>query len=131
MRPCPGVLRRMRSYRLFSCLCLALCAASPSTANAQQAVTQDWNEKYGHSAAVQAYSCVDPSAALARRWAQDEPCKLPMIHLPRQRPAEVTELPGRQSYAPAPPGMEGGHVMFWRFPVQGYPAHGAPRHTWR
>ena len=131
MRPRPSDQSPVTRYRLFTCLCVALCAASPSIASAQQPVAPDWKEKYAHPIGVQAYSCVDPSAAFARRWFQDEPCKLPMIHLPLPGPAQAGERPSRQAYASGSPGMEGGHVMFWRFPVQGDPAHGAPRHTWR
>ena len=131
MRPRPSVHARTAGCRPFICLCLALCAASPSVASAQQAVAADWQEKYPYSIGIQAYSCVDPSAAMARRRFQDEPCKLPMIHLPLPGLAKVGEPPLWQTYAPGSPETEAGHVMFWRFPVQGRVPHEVPRHSWR
>ena len=70
-----------------------------------------------------AYSCVDPSDALARRWYQDEPCVWPMYQLPEHRPLPRFPQPEE--------GAQAGHAIFWRFPVQPMGPHEAPRHSRR
>ena len=121
----------MKAYRFFVCLCVAMCAASPSTASAQQPAAPDWNEKYAHPVDTMAYSCVDPSDPLARRWLQAEPCKLPMYHLPVTGGRSFNESLRWPTYPPRSPETEGLHAMFWRFPVQPMGPHEAPRHSRR
>jgi hypothetical protein len=119
----------MKSYLVFVCLWVALCATSPSTANAQQA--PDWTEKYAHPVDKMAYSCVDPADPLARRRLQHEPCKLPMYHLPVTEGPSFDESPRWPIYPPRSPETEGLHAMFWRFPVQPLGPFEAPRHSRR
>jgi len=130
MRPHRCALSLLMQYR-FVCLCVALYAASPSTASAQQPVAPDWNENYANSVGNKAYSCADPSDAVTRRWFQDEPCKLPMYHLPLPGAPNFGEPPRWPTYPPRSPTMDKGHAMFWRFPVQGNGPHEVPRHSWR
>jgi hypothetical protein len=83
------------------------------------------------TSAYAGYSCVDPSDAMARRWPQEEPCKLPMYQPPlpaTQNIDQTLRLPAQFLKESA---IDGGHAMFWRFPVQGQGPQGAPRHTWR
>ena len=120
-----AVASEMKARRIFACLCAAWSAASPSIACAQQSAASQWNEK------TKAYSCVDPSDALARRWMQDEPCKLPRYHLPAPGAASFDEPPRWPAYPPKSPATEGAHGMFWRFPVQPMGPYEVPRHSWR
>jgi hypothetical protein len=79
---------------------------------------------------TQAYACVDPTDAMARRRMQDEPCQLPLLHMPVSREPAVnpaTRWPSYRSRFDA----DGAHPMFWRFPVQPVGPHGVPRHSWR
>jgi hypothetical protein len=131
MRPHLRVLSLPTAYRLFGCLCVALCAMSTSTASAQPPVSPEGIDVHAYPAVGKAYSCVDPSDVMTRRWFQDEPCKLPMVHLPAPGAAESGEPPRRQTLPPRSPATDGGHAMFWRFPVQGGGPHSAPRHSWR
>ena len=117
----------MKAYGLFVCLFAALSAATPSTAGAQQPAASDWHEKNAHAAETRGYSCVDPSDALARRWLQDEPCKLPAYHLPAPGAWSLNESTRWPTYPPRSPAMEG-HTMFWRFPVQPMGPYEVPRH---
>jgi hypothetical protein len=119
----------MKSYLVVICLCVALCAASPSTASAQQA--PEGTEKYAHPVDEMAYSCVDPADPLARRWLQDEPCKLPMYHLPVAGARSFDDSPRWPIYPPRSPETEGLHAIFWRFPVQPLGLFEAPRHSRR
>ena len=77
------------------------------------------------------FSCVDPSDALAHRWVQDQPCKLPMYQLPDPGVSGTTASPRWQAQLPAALATDAGHAMFWRFPVQPLGPQGAPRHSWR
>jgi len=116
---------------VFVWLCAAMCVALPSTASAQQPVAPERNQKYAHSVSVKAYSCVDPSDATSRRWFQDGPCKLPMYHLALTGAPRFDEPTRWPTYPPRSPAAQGGHAMFWRFPVQPLGPHEAPRHSWR
>ena len=122
---------QMRAYRVLPGLCVALCAASLSTASAQQLAAPDRNEKSTHAGDMKVYSCVDPSDALARRWFQDEPCKLPMYHLPVAGVLSSNAPPHWPTYPSRSPATEGVHTMFWRFPVQPVGPYEVPRHGWR
>jgi len=77
------------------------------------------------------YACVDPSDALAHRWTQDQPCRLPMIAPPLPGAGAAATSPRWQSPLPAAATADPGHAMFWRFPVQPLGPQGAPRHSWR
>jgi hypothetical protein len=118
-------------YHLFVWLCVAWCAALPSTARAQQRAAPEQNQQYAHSVGIKGYSCVDPSDAMAHRQFQDEPCKLPMYHLPLTRVPGLDEPTRWPAFPPRSPTAQEGHAMFWRFPVQPLGPHGAPRHNWR
>jgi hypothetical protein len=117
----------MKPHRILLCLCTASWAASPSTASSQQSADPDWIEKNTQAVGARGYSCVDPSDALARRWWQNEPCKLPRYHLPVSGVPGFNEPPRWPTYPPRSPAMEG-HTMFWRFPVQPMGPYEAPRH---
>jgi hypothetical protein len=114
-------------YRSF----FGLCAVLSATAGAQQPATPDWNDKSALAVGTKTYSCVDPADAMARRWLQDEPCKLPRYHLPAAGTPDFDERPSWPTYPPKSPATEGAHAMFWRFPVQPMGPHEVPRHTWR
>jgi hypothetical protein len=118
-------------YRAFVCMCVVLCAASPLAASAQQPVAPDWKEKNPYSGGLKAHSCVDPSDAVAHRWVQDEPCRLPMHQWPLAGVPSLDERRRWPTYPPHLPGAQGGHTMFWRFPVQPLGPYEAPRHSWR
>jgi hypothetical protein len=122
---------QMKAYGVFVCLCAVLCAASPSTASAQQPAAPDWNEKVTPAVDTKTYSCVDPTDALARRWTQDKPCKLPMYHLPVTGVPSFSEPPRWPTYPPRSPATQGVHTLFWRFPVQPMGPYEVPRHSWR
>ena len=115
----------MKAYRIFVCLCAALPAALPVTAGAQQPAAADKNAQAGDA---KVYWCVDPFDALARRWLQDEPCKLPSYQLPTTGVPGFSEPPRWPTYPPKSPATEGAHTMFWRFPVQPMGPYEAPRH---
>jgi hypothetical protein len=72
------------------------------------------------------YACVDPADATARRWFQDEPCQLPMFHWPLPGNSGIGETTRWGRFQASDPSAQAGHAFFWRFPVQGYPPHGAP-----
>lgn len=131
MRPHTSVPHVLAAYPVFVCLCVALGAVSPSRASAQPLVAPDLKEEYAYSVGIKRYACVDPSDAMAHRWFQDEPCRLPMYHLPRTGVPSVDEPPRRQTYPRRSPGTDGGHAMFWRFPVQPLGPYEVPRHSWR
>ncbi len=116
----------IKAYRVLGYLCVAWCAASPSTAGAQQPAASNWYDKDARAGDTKAYSCVDPSDALARRCFQDEPCKLPMYHLP-----SFNEPPRWPTYPPRSSATQEGHPMFWRFPVQPIGPYEVPRHSRR
>jgi hypothetical protein len=113
------------------CLCIAWCALLPSQAGAQQPAAPDRRQTHAHAADTKAYSCVETADALARRWLQDEPCTLPMYHLPTTVAAGFDESPRWPSYPPRTPGAQEGHAMFWRFPVQPMGPNEVPRHSRR
>ena len=115
-------------HRALMCLCVAVCAGSPSMAGAQPPAVSDRNDP---GAQAKAYACVDPSDALARRWLQDEPCKLPMYQLPVTAVARVNEAQRWPTYLPRSPEAQEGHTMFWRFPVQPMGPYEVPRHSRR
>ena len=71
----------MKADLVLVCLVIAWCA-SPSTAGAQTPAPPDQLEKHAPADGAKAYSCVDPSDVLARRWFQNEPCRWPMYRLP-------------------------------------------------
>ena len=121
----------MKRYRNFVYLWAVWSTMSPPTAGAQQPAAPDWNEKSAHAVDTKVYACVDPSDAQARRRLQDEPCKLPMFHLPVPGVSGFNEPSRWPTYPPRSPATEGAHTMFWRFPVQPLGPHEVPRHTWR
>ena len=127
----PRLLTMHTETRIFVWLCVALCAALPSTASAEQPVAPAWRQQYAHPVDIKAYSCVDPSDAMSRRWSQDEPCRLPMYHLPLTRVPDFDEPTRWPTFPPRSPTAQEGHAMFWRFPVQPLGPHGAPRHSGR
>jgi hypothetical protein len=98
---------------------VALCVALPSTARAQSPGID-----------AQTYHCVDPADVLARRWPQNEPCRLPLVHLPPGVALGPQASPRWPASLPRLPEREPGHAMFWRFPVQPLGPYDAPRH-WR
>ena len=120
----------MNAYSGLVCLSMAWCAW-PSTADAQSLPVPAGNEQYPTVLGARAYSCVDPSDALARRKVQDEPCRWPLYHLPATATPGSGEPPRLPNYSPKSSGAEPGHAMFWRFPVQPRGPYDAPRHTWR
>jgi len=109
----------MKADVVLSCLVIAWCA-SPPTAGAQTPAV-----------GANAYSCVDPSDALARRWLQDEPCTWPMYHLPAAVVPGFNEPMPLPKYLQPAAGPQAGHAMFWRFPVQPMSPYDAPRHSFR
>jgi len=110
---------------------LALCAASATTAGAQQASFAQGREDALRPLDRQSYACVDPADATARRRLQREPCRLPMYQLPVAEALVSSDSPPRSTSLPSPPEREGGHAMFWRLPVQPRGPHEAPRNSWR
>ena len=108
----------MMPHRILVFLCVALWAGSPSTASAQRSAAPG---------DTKVYACVDPTDALARRRFQDEPCTLPMYHLPAA--GAFSESPRLPEYRA--PGEKGVHPMFWRFPVQPMGPVEVPRHSRR
>ena len=119
----------MNTHRaLVASLGVALCALA-SAVSAQALANPDEIDK--HAPGAKAYSCVDPSDALARRWFQDEPCRWPMIHLPMTGVASSDEPRRWPAYPPRVAGAQDGHAMFWRFPVQPMGPQEVPRHSWR
>ena len=116
-------LRCMR--RPLVCLVMASCAASSSATGAHAPTSLDAKSDppADHS---KAYACVDPTDAMAHRVFQDEPCRLPLYHMPVTRDP-ATRWPSYRSRSDA----DGAHPMFWRFPVQPIGPHGVPRHSWR
>lgn len=126
----PGRAMEIKAYRIFVCLSAVLSATLPSTGSAQTPESPHRSKKSAPALGSNTdYSCVDPSDVLARRWLQDEPCKLPMYHLPAPGVAGSSEPPRWPTYPPR--STEGAHTMFWRFPVQPMGPHEVPRHTWR
>ena len=121
----------MKASRSFLGLCAVLSTTSPSMAGAQQLATPDWNDKSALAVGTKTYSCVDPADVLARRWLQDEPCRLPSYQLPAPGTPGFDEHQPWPTYPPRAPATEGAHTMFWRFPVQPIGPHEVPRHTWR
>ena len=111
-------------------LVMAWCA-SPSTAGAQTPAPPDQLEKLAPAVGAKAYSCVDPSDALARRSFQDEPCRWPMYHLPAAAVPSSNEPLPLPKYPQPPAGVQAGHAMFWRFPVQPMGPYEAHRHSFR
>jgi hypothetical protein len=110
------VARRAGVHRTCVCLMAALGAATSLAAGAPEP--------------GKAFACVDPTDAMARRRFQDEPCQLPLYHLPVARGPAVdpaTRWPSYRSRTDA----DGAHPMFWRFPVQPIGPHEVPRHSWR
>ena len=131
MSPHPSRSPATTPQRLFVCLWVALCAASPPMAGAQAPVARGGNEINAWAVGVPGHFCVDPSDAMARRRHQDEPCKLPLYELPRPE-LPMFDPPARgQANAPGSPTAEVRHAMFWRFPVQGHGPQEVPRHGWR
>ena len=118
----------MKTARVIVSLMVAWCA-SVATAGAHAA--PDWIGKNAPAVGAKAYSCVDPSDALARRWFQDEPCRWPMYHLPAAAVPGSGEARSLPSYPQPLAGAQAGHAMFWKFPVQPMGPHEAPRHSWR
>jgi len=102
--------------------------ASPSIAGAQMPPPAAQFENHLPAFGAKAYSCVDPSDALGRRWFQDEPCRWPLYHLPVPGSNEPLPLP---KYPQPPAGAQAGHDMFWRLPVQPRGPYEAPRHSFR
>ena len=100
--------------------------ASPLTAGAQTTLPPTPFETHAPAGGEKAYSCVDPSDALARRRFQDEPCRWPMYQLPYAAVPSSLPLP---KYPQPSAGVQAGHTMFWRLPVQPIGPHDAPRHT--
>ena len=129
MKTSPGPLSVWPRRRLAVGLALAGCLAWPPLAGAQQAGVE--GAKGQPASAARPYSCVDASDVLARPRFQHHPCELPWYELPRLESPRFDGWPRRQSGPAAPPAMERGHAMFWRFPVQGHGPHEVPRHTWR
>ena len=113
---------------VLACLVIAWYA-SPSTAGAQALAPPV--ERHAPAVGTRAYSCVDPSDALARRWFQDEPCRWPMYHLPASAVLSSNEPLPLPKYPQPAAGLQAGHAMFWRFPVQPMGPYGAPRHSRR
>lgn len=111
-------------------LCAALLAALPALGGAQQPAATAPGPASPHAPNQKAYSCVDPSDALARRRWQAEPCKLPSYHLPLpvQGAADPSGPRRWPAYPPREPGAQDGHAMFWRFPVQPMGPLDAPSH---
>jgi len=72
------------------------------------------------------FACFDPADPGALRRLQDEPCRPPLLHLPRSTMTEAA--PNWPSYAPRDPADVSLHAPFWRFPVQPPGPHEAPRH---
>jgi hypothetical protein len=107
---------------------LALCAASVTTAGAQQAGPAPRSDEALRPPEQHLYACVDPADATARRRLQREPCRLPMYRLPV---SGSSDSPPRSTATPVLPDREGGHAMFWRLPVQPPGRHEAPRNSWR
>ena len=102
------------------CLGVALCAASPVAARAQESTIN-----------TRIYACVDPTDASARRKLQDEPCKLPMYQLPVTPDRTLNPSRPWPTYPPRSPEADGAHPMFWRFPVQTGGPYEVPRHSRR
>ena len=75
---------------------------------------------------ARAWSCVDPSDALALRKVQDEPCKWPLYQLPATTGPDSAESPRLPSFTSKSTGA--GDPLFWRFPVQPMGPFDAPRH---
>ncbi len=103
------------------------CGAAPCAAGAHAPASLNASGKSVDS--TQAYACVDPADATARRRFQDEPCRLPLYQWPvTWQPAvdPTTRWPSYRSRTDA----DAAHPMFWRFPVQPAGPHGVPRH-WR
>jgi hypothetical protein len=109
---------------------LALCAASATTAGAQQAGFAQGREDAFRPLDRQSYACVDPADATARRRLQREPCRLPMYQLPAAE-GLAPLAPPLSAALPESPVRERGHAMFWRLPVQPRGPHEAPRNSWR
>ena len=119
------------AHRIFVCLCVASCLASPSAARAQESTALNGNEKPATGVdSTMTYSCVDPTDPAARRRFQEQPCKLPMY---RPIAPDPTASPSRRwpTYPPKSPEADGAHPMFWRFPVQPGGPHEVPRHSRR
>jgi hypothetical protein len=131
MRPRPGRPSPMAGYRQVIALGLALCAVAPSLADERQLATQGWEGRHSHAVGAGVHACVDPSDALVRRRFQDEPCKLPLYHLPPPEVPKFGDLPRWPTHAAGSPARDSEHNMFWRFPVQGRGPHEVPRHSWR
>ena len=118
----------MSTRRVLVCLSIA-ALAWPSTVGAQSLPARAESDPAPSVLAAKAYSCVDPSDALARRKLQAEPCRWPMVHLPATTGSGSGE-PRRLPSDPPKSTASDGHAMFWRFPVQPRGPHGAPRHSW-
>ena len=126
--PFTTLLHRDPAHRVFVCLCVASCAASPFAARAQESTAPNGNEKPALAVdSTMTYSCVDPTDPTARRRFQEKPCKLPMYQPITPDP---TASPSRRwpTYPPRSFDANGAHPMFWRFPVQPIGPHEVPRH---
>jgi len=127
VRP-PAVLE-MKAGLVLVCLVIAWYA-SPSTAGAQTPPPPVQVEKHAPAVGAKAYLCVGPSDALARPF-QDEPCRWPMYHLPAAAVPSSNEPLPLPRYPQPPAGVQAGHAIFWRFPVQPMGPNEAPRHSFR
>ena len=107
---------------------VAAWCASP-IAGAQTPPAEEF-EKLAPAVGAKAYPCVDPSSPLARRL-QDEPCRWPMYHLPAAGVPSSNEPLTLPRYPQPPAGLQAGHAMFWRFPVQPMGPYEAPSHSFR
>jgi len=124
----PPTRAEMKANLVPVCLVIAGCA-SPSMAGAQTPAPADQFERHAAVVGAKAYSCVDPSDVLARRWFQDEPCRWPLYHLPAAVVPGSNESLPLPKYPQPPAGVQAGHAMFWRFPVQPMGPYEAPRHS--
>ena len=124
-------MRGLSAAAIAHCLGVALCVASPTAARAQSTEVLHDNASAAQTAVVpKTYHCVDPADVLARRWPQNEPCRLPLVHLPVGVTLGSQAPPRWPTSLPRLPEREPGHAMFWRFPVQPLGPYEAPRH-WR
>jgi hypothetical protein len=110
---------------------VALCVVSPRPAGAQSSGVPS-GDANAAAAGVdpKPYHCVDPADVQARRWLQNEPCRLPLVRLPPGMALGSQAPPRGPTSLPPLPDRGPGHAMFWRFPVQPLGPYEAPRH-WR
>ena len=110
---------------------VALCLVAPTMARAQSSGFPHGDATVAQAVVEQkTYQCVDPADVLSRRWSHDEPCRLPLVHLPAGVALGSQAASRWQTALPRLPQRDPRHAMFWRFPVQPLGPHDAPRH-WR